>query len=177
MDLQEIAKKYDALAEKRDRSADDIPRDGAAIHLMNYETQGTKICEKALDQDPQEFIYVHNKTSKLTKIAVANDLSNLLYVQQSEELCELAIKSHGAMALTHVHRKTPKLIEQALKLDGMLIAIIKNQEEAYQKLAVQQNPLALQFIHNPTASVCMLAVQENEAALRFVPKSIINQWR
>ena len=61
--------------------------------------------------------------------------------------------------------------KKALEKDGMNIAVIHNQTEELQTIAVMQNPKALEFCKTPSDTVCMVAINKDPESLRFIPRA------
>lgn len=170
MNFKELTERYDALITKKDSISKELD-------LQFQDTPSLEDCRKAVAANHYQIMYCKKRTQGLIRSALPKYPLAMLIGQQSEELCLEAIKLHGAIGLAFSHRKTPRLIEAALRSDPEAIAYIEDPSEHYQLQAVTHFPSALRFIAEPSDAVCTLAVKLNEEVLKYVPKSIIDNWR
>jgi len=122
-----------------------------------------EIAIEAIKSNVVVFEWLKNPSESVIKAAVERFGPYIKRVEQTEELCELAVKC-SPMALAHVKDQTDKIIRIALEENGSAIRFVKNQAPEYQLLAVKQCLNAIQYICNPTKTV-QLYVVENEYRL------------
>lgn len=110
------------------------------------------------------------------------------FAVQTEEMCLAAVRSQP-MSLQYVRVKTPKVIEEAVKQNGLAIQFVKPEQQTYNLMtyAIQNNPMALSYMYdvsitlydfaeivcdNPLKYIILQKPEICEYAIRKDPKNI-----
>ena len=130
----------------------------------------------------------------IKQIIEAKPEAILYVVEQTEELCNIAIKKSEGSALKHIKNQTEKMIMNAIEYDSFniryatilnediytaavtknpyAIQCIKYPSEKVIQIAIEKEPLVIKYISDPSFDICLNVVKKNNNAIAFVPENI-----
>jgi hypothetical protein len=88
-------------------------------------------------------------------------------VIQTNSACVRAVKVNGLM-LAYVRNQTLTICKYAVSQNGLALRYVENKTEAICLCAVKQNGKALKHVTNQTEAICLCAVRQNGKALKHV---------
>ena len=136
--------------------------------LINFSDLPDDFFVKLLMKGQRTLMYIKNQTEELCEYAVKQHGNELQYVEnQTNSICEMAVKEN-VYAFEYVENQTNELCEYVVSKNGNLLQHINFQTKDICKIAIMQNSDALQYVRNQTKELCELAVEKNYLTLRFV---------
>jgi len=133
--------------------------------------QTPEMCLATIRRSPQEIKYVRADiaTAELWRVAIQNDVTVLKHLrEQTVELCQYAIDTHGWDALQYIREPTPEWCKNAVIAYGRNIRYISQQTPELCRLAVEQTPYAIENILNQTPELCRIAIHTCPEVIKFV---------
>jgi hypothetical protein len=177
---------------------DAVRADWQAIEWVKNPSEA--VCMAALAQSGLALRFITNPTAAMCRLAVSQCPCMILEVNQSDELCRLAITRQSDILLQLPPAQILQYQRLALALDPFLIAhlaqteelcllavqtptdsqycvlsYIVNQSDRVCLAAVQHCELALKYVQNQTLEICLAAVQRYPSALMFVQDKFLTR--
>jgi hypothetical protein len=126
-----------------------------------------QIYNLAASKDSQSIRHIPHPSNDAVSSAVAKNGFAIRYVQQTPELCSMAI-SNTSWALEFIIDQTPELCIAAITRCSETIKFVRNLTLEICEAAIVHNRNCLWHISNPSEEICMLAVGMYGTYLRKV---------
>lgn len=166
--------------------------DGMQLQYMNFELLTPKICEAAIDQNPNAALFIPQKFFKgsIAKKAFdkyvipREDVFKKSPYNPLKNMTEPIIHLHAGM-ITHIDNPSYELLLIAVKQNGLYLEYVPKEKQTPEmvEMAIKDIYSAIEYAHNPTEEQIMHCLRQDSKLIKYIENPseeaciyAINQW-